>query len=162
MLSWRIKRAPWSLLVSQSSGEMCLAFRFLPLKPECSFKFCLGLWHTALDCIRHGSVVSDGGWNHRNCSDSYSRPVDKPTVSCLYKAKYWYWHNKQCSELWSVWGLPLSTPVFRSWTHTCMHINTHTHRLMWDSLLASRGRAGLLHWLVFFHPGKLMDDVCLV
>lgn len=138
-----------------SSGEMCLAFRFLSLKPECGFKFCLGVWLMALDCIRHGSVVSYGGWNHRNCLDSYSWPVDKLTVSCLYKAKYWYWHNKHCNELWSDWGLPLSTQCFG-------HEHTHTHRLVWDSLLASRGSWTLTDWLVFFHPGKLMDDVCLV
>lgn len=153
--SWRIRGALWSLLYfasAWSSGEKRLAFKSLPQKLECSFTFCLGLW-LVLNCIRHGSLVSDGGWNDQNCLYGYSWPVDKLTVSCLYKTKYWYWQSKHCNELWSDWGLPISALCFRSWTHAYMG---------WDGLLVNRGRAGLQHWLEFFHPGKLTNDVCLV
>lgn len=78
-----------------------------------------------LDCIRHGSVVGDGGWNHRNCLESCSRAVDKLTVSCLYKAEYWYWHKQQHSELWWDWGFPLSS---RGYGQENMHAHEHTHR----------------------------------
>lgn len=98
---------------------MRLVFRFLSLKPECSFKVWLGLWLMPLDCISHGSRVDSGGGNHCDCFDSYSWPVDKLTVSCLCKGKYWCWFSKQSVKLWSDFLTLLS--VCRSWAHT------HTH-----------------------------------
>lgn len=143
---------------ARSSGEMCLAFRFLSLNPEHGFKFCLG-----------GSLTHSTGLHQTWFSSQWwwmkSLKLPRQFIHDLLTSSLQVVFIKQSIDTGTInssvnCGQTEVSRFLLTQKHT--HTHTHTLRLMWDSLLASHGRAGLLHWLVFFHPGKLMDDVCLV
>lgn len=141
--SRRIKRTVWSLFVLpvsvffffpgksvQLSGRSCICRTVVT---RCWIASDMVQWSLVLDeIVEFASVIHD--------------LLTSSLWVYLYKANYWYWHNKHCSVARSDRGLSLSARCFRS-------LHTHAH---------ADAKAGLSHWLELFCPGKLMDDVCLL